>query len=192
MIRELGKALRPLSLNEAEAMASRYSIAVKSIISQFDGFNCIYFEDRLELRDYVLPSLEYINKHLVMVDSNDVLVKIDRLVEVVEHINDCIIAKNCKVICSDLNYELEYFDLIYFTYLWTNLTTNMLIRLMINFRWRRKLDVNIQGNCGCGCTDCCQCCTCNDVVSNEDYSPRPIQESYYTQWLSTDSYLERW
>lgn len=191
-MRELGEALRPLSLSEADVMASRFAIVKNSIISQFDGFDCIYFDGRRELRDYILPSLEYINKHLVMETNTDPLVKIDKLVEIVEHINDCIIAKNCDVICKDLDFVLEYFDLVYFTYLWTSLTTNMMVRLMYNFGWRRKDDVNIQG-CGCGCDgSCCSCCDCNNGVSNEMYSPRPIQESYYTKWLSTDSYLERW
>lgn len=180
-----------MSLTESEY--SRFIMLVSSIDSQFK-FSCIDFDKRIELRDYILPSLNYINKHLILVKADDILDKIDGFVDIVEHINDAIIEKNCNVICKDLEYSREEFDLIYFTYLWTSLTTNMLVRLKYNYGWRRKKpSESIQG-CGCPCTDCpckdaCPCCCNKDDNKILDY--RPIQESYYTKWDTNDSYLER-
>lgn len=166
---------------------------VASITNQFK-FNCIDFDKREELREYIIPSLDYINKHLVLVEAGDILEKIDGFVDIIEHINDAIIEKNCKVICTDLDFPLEEFDLIYFTYLWTSLTTNMLVRLKYNYGWQKKKPSrNVQ--CGCRCEDCpCKCtcpCCCNTSNKNPLLEYRPIQESYYTKWTSNDSYLER-
>jgi hypothetical protein len=192
-MKELLNTLKPLNMSLTESEYSRFIMLVSSIDSQFK-FSCIDFDKRIELRDYILPSLNYINKHLILVKADDILDKIDGFVDIVEHINDAIIEKNCNVICKDLEYSREEFDLIYFTYLWTSLTTNMLVRLKYNYGWRRKKpSESIQG-CGCPCTDCpckdtCPCCCNKDNNKILDY--RPIQESYYTKWDTNDSYLER-
>lgn len=193
-MKELLNTLKPLSVSLSELEYSKFIMIVNSIISQFK-FNCIDFDKRIELRDYIIPSLEYINKHLILVKSDDILDKIDGFVDIVEHINDAIIEKNSNVICKDLNYNREEFDLIYFTYLWTSLTTNMMVRLKYNYGWeRKKPTVSVQG-CGCSCTECpckdtCPCCCNSD--NNQLLNYRPIQESYYSKWNTTDSYLEHW
>lgn len=195
-MRELSYALKPLSVSMKDEEYSKFLVLVASIESIFK-FNCIDFDRRLELRDYIIPSLNYINKHMILVNSDDMLECIDAFVDLVEHINDAIIEKNCKVICQDLEYDMEKFDLIYFTYLWTSLTTNMLVRLKYNYGWvRKKVTTSIQGCC-CNCNDCpckdsCPCCNCLSGDDNQSLDYRPIQESYYTKWDTADSYLERW
>lgn len=172
---------------------SKFLMLISSIESIFK-FNCIDFDRREELRCYIIPSLNYINKHMLLVNTDDMLERIDRFYEIVEHINDAIIEKNCKVICQDLEYSLDDFDLVYFTYLWTSLTTNMLVRLKYNYGWvRNTVTTSTQGVCNCDCENCnckCSCCNLSNDKDNLDY--RPIQESYYTKWDTVDSYLERW
>lgn len=190
-MKELSNALKPLSLSLSEEEYTTFVMLVTSITNQFK-FNCIDFDKRIELREYIIPSLRYINKHLILVNTDDILEKIDGFVDIIEHINDCIIEKNSNVICRDIEYPRDEFDLVYFTYLWTSLVTNMMVRLKYNYGWTaKKPSQTIQ--CGCSCSNCpccstCPCC-CNNS-NNELNTVIPIQESYYTKWTTDSSYLE--
>lgn len=191
-MKELLNTLKPLKLSFNEEELSEFLMLVNSITSYFK-LNCIEFDRRKELRCYVIPSLRYINKHLLIKGSEDILDKIDNLVDLIEHINDLIIEKNCNVICKDIEFNSIDFDLVYFTYLWTSLTTNMMSILKYNYGWKEKkptVSVQCGCNCGCNCNNCncsCNCCNNNQITDN-----RPIQESYYSKWTSDDSYLERY
>lgn len=194
-MKELLETLKPLSLSEDDLNLSKFKSLVTSI-SNFFMFNCIDFSKRIELKDYVIPSLDYINNHLQMVDSSiDILEKIDKFYDIVSHINDAIIEKNCNVICADLRYDREQFDLIYFTYLWTSLTTTMLVKLAYNYGWvKNNITTSFQCGCDCSVCKCCSTCPfCNCNTNNKgDYEYRPIQESYYTKVNGDTSFLERW
>jgi hypothetical protein len=192
-MKELSNSLKPLSMSLTESEYSRFITLTQSLIAQFK-FNCIDFDKTPELRYYINPCLDYINKHLVLKETDDVLEKIDEFVELMDHINEAIIEKDCDVICTDIDFPIDKFDLVYFTYFWTSLTTNMLVRLKYNYGWVRKEKSTGSVQCGCKCTDCpcCSTCPCCCNVNNELLSYRPIQESYYTKWTSDDSYLERW
>lgn len=195
-MKELLNTLKPLSMTLSESEYADFVMLSASITNQFK-FNCIDFDKRIELRDYILPSLRYINKHLILVQTDDILEKIDGFVDIIEHINDAIIEKNCGVICKDIEYKRDEFDLVYFTYLWTSLTTNMMVRLKYNYGWtQKKPTTSVQGCCPC-CSECpcastCPCCCNIENNPNGLLSYRPIQESYYTKWDTNDSYLERW
>lgn len=193
-MKELLNTLKPLELSLDQLSYAQFKTYVSSI-TDFFKFNCIDFEKRVELMDYVIPSLRYINDHLSLFESDEILDRVDKFYEIVEHMDDAIIEKNCDLICKELRYERQDFDLVYFTFLWVSLTTNMKVRLEYNYGWMKRSENN-DNNCCCNCCDCplcdtCPCSCCKPNKDNQILEYRPIQEPYYPDQIG-GTYLERW
>ena len=183
----------PLSLNRGPSAYIEYKTLVSSITNELK-FNPIEFNIKPIQLNYLNPILKYVNESLVSCESSDVYDKIYSLVDASDLMDELILEGNINQICFLLNYHDKCnFEILPFSILWTNMISNIKLKLDYNYGWRSKFRSQFKNECPCGCNRSnCNCCYCsgNDSVQLENlYSGRPIQDCYYS---SSEGYKERW
>lgn len=181
-----------LRLDKGPSAYVDYKTLVSSISSELK-FNPVEFEIRAVQANYLNLILKYINDSLVLCESDDVYDKIYALVDSANEMDELILNGDIAQICFLLNYNKCMFEIVPFTMLWTNLISNIKLKLDYNYGWRTKFRSQLSSTCPCGC-DCsnCPCCYCNGIESSQLenlYSGRPIQDCYYS---ASEGYKERW
>lgn len=143
-----------------------YETLLRSMASQLK-FNCVGYYESEELYPYVTPSLDYINGRLILSGSDGLEFKIKELRKCIDEINQYLIDKDVNMICYLMGFDSSDFDLVYFTMLWTSLTTTML----------RRIDCNYAGMFDETHPDCvCPDTPVNTTGDMTEY--RPISEAY--------------
>lgn len=185
----------PLSMDRGPSAYIEYKTLVSSITSELK-FNPIEFEIKPVQLVYLNPILKYINSSLVTCESDDVYEKIYAMVDSMNDMDNLILEGDINQICFLLSYQNKCnFEIIPYTMLWINISTNIKLKLDYNYGWRTKTRSKLKtcpcDSCQCvGCIKgCCWCCGNNSYNLENMYSGRPIQDCYYS---SSEGYKERW